>query len=421
MNLADKFFRGFGDFYLTNRKAFWGVVVLSFLVVSLGAAVVGIKYSQEIRKKAYTGVTNPPTDTCNLIQISAADRTSCPSLQAQVVNGAWVGTGQNPISNYETTFTLTNITGDTHTVSYRSNTNYCSEPFGQKQPGVNYPVCWNAGDFKDGSVVIPPGESREVIVGRASASGQACGSYQTDLSILAVDGNTNCTGREVAAGGLVGSGVCQTGNICAAETPTPTPTSTPSNTPTSTVTPTKTPTPTNTPTGTLTPTVTPTKTPTVTPTKTPTPTNTPTGTLTPTVTPTKTLTPTNTPTGTLTPTVTPTGTLTPSPTTQTIYRHNICVNGNLCSTKDCSPSDRPCDSNCSSDNDCVIAKVTHKVCADNACKVVEGAGSDQCENDVMCQPATTPQPIPVAGVELPTILSAIGGLILLIGGIILIF
>lgn len=141
------------------------------------------------------------------------------------------------------------------------------------------------------------------------------------------------------------------------------------------------PPPTSTPTNTSTPTVTPTKTPTptVTPTKTPTPTVTPTGTLTPTVTPTV------TPTGTLTPTVTstptPTVSITPSPTK--------------------------------------IVQAQHKVCINNTCQVVVGAGSDECQSDVSCQPAPVTPKVPTAATFTPTILSIIAGVVLLLGGILL--
>jgi hypothetical protein len=116
-----------------------------------------------------------------------------------------------------------------------------------------------------------------------------------------------------------------------------------------------------------------------------------------------------------------TQTTTPTPTSKVVYRHNICVNGNLCSTQDCSPNDRPCDSNCTSDSDCVTAKLTHKACVNNACKVVDGAGTDQCQNDVVCQPPPVTPETPKAATINPTILSVVGGAILLLGGLLLAF
>lgn len=124
-----------------------------------------------------------------------------------------------------------------------------------------------------------------------------------------------------------------------------------------------------------------TPTPTKTPTPTPTLTSTPTPTTSGTPTPTTTGTPTVTPTGTLSPTVTPTPSGSPTPT----------------------PTGQP----------------TRRVCINNTCQVVVGAGSDECQSDVSCQPPPVTPTVPKSGSLTPTILSIVGGLGLLIGGILL--
>lgn len=132
-----------------------------------------------------------------------------------------------------------------------------------------------------------------------------------------------------------------------------------------------------------------------TPTKTPTPTNSPTPTITPTKTPTPTASPTITPTPSASPSVTPTPSIspsvtqTPTPTTtpgKSAFRHKTCQN-NSCVEVDCSPSDKPCDSSCSS--------------------------------DVSCQPAAVVPETPKAGGTIPTIMTIMGGAGLLILGLVL--
>ncbi len=61
---------------------------------------------------------------------------------------------------------------------------------------------------------------------------------------------------------------------------------------------------------------------------------------------------------------------------------------------------------------------THKVCQNNACVTVNGRANDTCTSDVSCQPKATPPPIPKSGVELPTILTILGGVALLAIGLI---
>ncbi len=61
---------------------------------------------------------------------------------------------------------------------------------------------------------------------------------------------------------------------------------------------------------------------------------------------------------------------------------------------------------------------THKTCQNNACVTVNGRANDTCTSDVSCQPKATPPPIPKSGVELPTILTILGGVAMLAIGLI---
>lgn len=150
---------------------------------------------------------------------------------------------------------------------------------------------------------------------------------------------------------------------------------------------------------------------------TPTPSNTSTPTPTTTLTLTPTSTPTKTPTPTLTPTGTPSITLSPTPTPSgTTFKRKACED-NKCVEKDCSPSDRPCDSSCTTDSNCVT--LTHKACSDSKCIVVSGSGSDQCQSDVSCQPPPVTPVTPNAATVNPTIITILGGIGLLLGGLVL--
>lgn len=64
------------------------------------------------------------------------------------------------------------------------------------------------------------------------------------------------------------------------------------------------------------------------------------------------------------------------------------------------------------------APLTHKVCQGRSCVTVSGAGTDTCTSDVICAPVAAPPPIPKSGVELPTVLTILGGVTLLVIGLI---
>lgn len=245
-----------------STKPLVAVLILLLLISGIGAGIYGVNRTQELRKKAYTLITNPATDICGLIRVTVAESPNCPLLTNDIHA---TNIGQNVVSTYTSTFTLTNITNQSHTVHYIKNSNYCTEPLGQSQPGAGQLVCWDNGTSEPVDVTLAPNQTVTIHVSRSSTSGQACGSFQTDLGITSVDGNTNCRSQQ-DANQPSASGLCQTGITCSTTTPTGTPTNTPTGTPTIT------PTPTGTVTPTQTATPTPTRTPTPTPTLTPTPT-----------------------------------------------------------------------------------------------------------------------------------------------------
>ncbi|MBI3888154.1 PKD domain-containing protein, partial [Candidatus Microgenomates bacterium] len=75
---------------------------------------------------------------------------------------------------------------------------------------------------------------------------------------------------------------------------------------------------------------------------------------------------------------------------------------------------------CSDSSTCVCPRPVsyHKSCnVNHACVTVTGAGADTCTSDASCQPIAPPPPIPKSGVELPTILTIVGGVALLAIGL----
>ena len=145
---------------LFSMKVVVPIVLSVIFVAGLATTLILVRQRQETRSKAFTMVTTPSTDTCNLVEISASDTTSCPPLPL-------TGPGQNPISTYRSTFTIKNITADSHLVNWRTGTNFCTEPYGQSPGGVG-PVCLSSQILKDGNATIAPGQSVQVVIERSS-------------------------------------------------------------------------------------------------------------------------------------------------------------------------------------------------------------------------------------------------------------
>lgn len=233
--------------YFGKNKTAVFLVLLQLIGFSL-ITFLGLRVSR-VRTEAYALITNPPTDTCNIIEVSVSEPTSCPKITSG---------GKNQVSSYKALYTLKNVTGAAHTVRVTKRSDYCTEPFGQSQPIFGQPGCWSNTNSNTDNINLVPGQSIDIPIERSSLSGQACGSFQTDIFIAAVDGNTACHSRN-GQGTANAATVCQTGIVCTNPTLTPTPTATP--TPSITPTPTLTPSVTPTPTSTTTPIPGPTQTP----------------------------------------------------------------------------------------------------------------------------------------------------------------
>jgi len=197
---------------------FLPLVVVLFLVASLPLAVVLVRQKQA-PEKAEVGKVLPNKDKCGLIEVDVRELQACPRL-AKVENGQVVpiNPGQtNNLSTYTNIYTLKNIAPDqqTHTVKYKTYSSFCSSAYGHLYAPKNWIVCNDNPQSEEKEVTIEPGQTVEVRVERSSPTGIACGTYQLDLNILAVDGNENCTYRGPNPGETVGAwGYCETGISC---------------------------------------------------------------------------------------------------------------------------------------------------------------------------------------------------------------
>lgn len=180
------------------------ILGLFLLVGGIGAGVYLSSQNQNVNERAYSNVTTPPTDTCNMIQVTATDNGACPKIS---------GTQKNNVSTYNTTYTLKNITTTVHQVAIKKSSNFCTEPFGQTDPNLpNWPVCYSSDISTTEFITIQPNETKTVTINRSSDRGASCGSYQTDLYITSIDGNTSCHGSD--NNGLIAASLCQTGSQC---------------------------------------------------------------------------------------------------------------------------------------------------------------------------------------------------------------
>lgn len=298
-----------------NKKKLFAALALLLLLIAIPLLLFVIRQQQDLRQRADTTKPAGNTDTCGLIQINVSESPICPAV-ATVSGGTFVPktpAQSNNVVSYTTTYTLRNTDTQTHNVKYQKQSYYCTTPYGV--PGKDlvsqeeYPYCIDNPKIDEITVAIEPGQTITVPVTVSSPTNSACGAFQTDFNILAVDGNNSCIYEGESPNGENGgggaSGFCMTGVSCSA-TPTASPSA--SLSPTATPTPTRTITPTASPSATLTPTASPSAslTLTLTPTVSATPSATPTGTLTPTLT--------LTPTATLTATLTPTASAAATPT-----------------------------------------------------------------------------------------------------------
>ena len=294
-----------------NKKKIFAAIALLILLIAIPLLLFVIREQQDLRQRADTTKQAGNTDTCGLVQVSVSESPICPAV-ATVSGGTFVPktpVQANNVVSYTTTYTLRNTDTQSHSVKYQKQSYYCTTPYGvpgkDLVSGDEYPYCIDSPKISEVTVTIEPGQTVTVPVSVSSPTNSACGAFQTDFTILAIDGNNSCIyegeSPNAANGGGGSSGFCMTGVSCSAPV-----VASPSATPTTILSPTLTPTATSTPTASPTATLTLTLTPTISAS----PSATPTGTLTPTMTPT----PTATITATSTPTASPTATLTLTPT-----------------------------------------------------------------------------------------------------------
>lgn len=130
-------------------------------------------------------------------------------------------------SSYETNYRITmqDRSGTNNVkevkVRYKTNSNWCTDPCGQKASGV----CHDNSVVEElGPVTIERNKSYEVTISRTADVGQACGSFQTDLKLTNV---SDCPDFDWP--NQTPSSLCYTGLECpdGGTPPTPTPTPAP--------------------------------------------------------------------------------------------------------------------------------------------------------------------------------------------------
>lgn len=194
---------------MKGGKIFAMILGLFLLVGGVGAGIILVQQPQLFQQMAFT---RPGTykDTCNLVEVTALD-TGCPELK--------FNSGEtNNVSTYATHYTLKNITSKEHVVSILKNSNWCPEPYGKS---ANDRACHLNPVGENAEITLAPGASQDIEIQRTSPSGASCGSYQTDLAINAIDGDTKCTGgRNGTPPNVITWGLCQTGtSTCPSPSP----------------------------------------------------------------------------------------------------------------------------------------------------------------------------------------------------------
>lgn len=129
---------------------------------------------------------------------------------------------KQPTKTYTMVFGIENTDSVPHEVTYRKLGLFCPEPYGQV---VNLTingqqrasiVCVGNADTAIETVTIQPGQTHTVNVTKTAYMSAACGSFQNDLELLAVDNNTTCDLPSPHDRYGIGGG-CYTGTSCPAE------------------------------------------------------------------------------------------------------------------------------------------------------------------------------------------------------------
>ncbi len=219
------------------RKKVITLVLLFVLVLLTGVSIYLFSnlnqetQTTQTRADTYvaTGAKGLGIDPCGHIQISVSESPACPLLTRDLdASGKPVSpvTATNSVSEYKTTYYLKNISTQKRTVKYKKMSFFCDEPYGQPTnngQGGYRPHCIGNPVFTDESVTLEPNavHSFDIIVKNKSdnkcgsfQSDVVYGSFQTDINIVDVDGNTSCAFPSTEAqqsGSVAAAGLCQTG------------------------------------------------------------------------------------------------------------------------------------------------------------------------------------------------------------------
>lgn len=133
------------------------------------------------------------------VKIVSVDPPQCTNL-SKAENGKLVnlpGTDNTTFSTNKHTMTLSLKNNDTvaRKVTYGTLENFCPEPRGnyfKTSDGQEFPVCSQNAVYTTKEITLQPGQSQVVSFTTSSTAGEACGSYQNDFFIRAVDDNVSC-------------------------------------------------------------------------------------------------------------------------------------------------------------------------------------------------------------------------------------
>lgn len=217
------------------------ILGLILLVGGVSAGVILVQREQEVRERAYV----TPSDrkmVCSIDdfqfyvsegQTSESENSQCPPINQCGTDNQ---TGTNEISTYTTNHNIliepiTQNPGDPIPedigeikIKYYKNSNYCSDyacGHTENFTGTGGAVCHLSPEKSAAQEVLLTTYNSPASLGqisRTSDSGQACGSFQTDIMITEVVGATCQHSRGVLGeeDWVLSAGVCQTGISCAA-------------------------------------------------------------------------------------------------------------------------------------------------------------------------------------------------------------
>lgn len=132
---------------------------------------------------------------------------------------------KTPTRTFSMTVNVKNNDSVPRKVTYWTLENVCPEPAGTyfKSPaGQEFPVCTQNAKVATNDLTLQPGQSQLVTITSTSFAQTACGSYQNDFGIVAVDDDINC--GLAAPYDVYGIGrQCHTGTQCTEPAPQETP------------------------------------------------------------------------------------------------------------------------------------------------------------------------------------------------------